>query len=187
MNMSPKREGLQFARLVMVISSISPLFVLWAVRGTPLVDDRNFIGLCCALIVLPNCFLLLRLGRARKDRDTREIIVGKAEDHRDHLLVYLFAMLLPFYASSLNTWRELSATSIAVCFIVFLFWNSNLHYMNILFSVAGYRIFTIYPSADGNPRSGRDSFVLITRRAAISSGDRIVPFRLSNTVYWEVG
>jgi hypothetical protein len=75
---------------------------------------------------------------------------------------------------------------IAVCFIVFLFWNNNLHYMNILFAVFGYRIFTIYPPNDGNPLSGRESVVLITRRCTLFQGERIVPYRLSNSVYWEV-
>jgi hypothetical protein len=72
------------------------------------------------------------------------------------------------------------------CFIVFLFWNCNLHYMNVLFAVFGYRIFTINPPDDRNPLSGRESVVLITRRTTIFPGDRITPYRLSNSVYWEV-
>ena len=39
-------EGLKAARLLMVLSSISPLFILWAIRGTTLVADRWFIGFC---------------------------------------------------------------------------------------------------------------------------------------------
>jgi hypothetical protein len=106
MSVTQRREGLQFARFVMVLGSVSPLFILWAVRGTSLIQDRYFVVMCSALVILPNCFLLLRLQRARKQRDTKEVIVGKAEDHRDHLLVYLFAMLLPIYATTLDSWRE---------------------------------------------------------------------------------
>ncbi|MDQ7088938.1 MAG: hypothetical protein Q9Q13_14260 [Acidobacteriota bacterium] len=36
--------------------------------------------------------------------------MATAEDHRDHILVYLFAMLLPFYSEDLATWRDLGAT-----------------------------------------------------------------------------
>jgi hypothetical protein len=206
MSTKEKHEGLSLARLIMVLGSISPLFILWAIRGTCqvqnapcqtlsttgqipkescLVPNIYFVSVCCAFIVLPNAFLLLRRWTAHKHKDAREIVVGKAEDHRDHLLVYLFAMLLPFYASNLTNWREFSATVVAVCFIVFLFWSCNLHYMNLLFAIMGYRIFTIYPPNDGNPLSGRESVVLITRRATIFSGERIHPYRLSNTVYWE--
>jgi hypothetical protein len=32
---------------------------------------------------------------------------------------------------------------------VFLFWHLNLHYMNLLFAALGFRVFTVYPPADG--------------------------------------
>jgi hypothetical protein len=207
MSVARKREGLGFLRFIMVLASISPLFVLWAIRGTCqlpsapcqpsdvpgealkeicLLPNNYFLIVCAIFIVIPNLLLLWRLRTAKKNRDTREIMVGKAEDHRDHLLVYLFAMLLPFYATNLTSWREFSATLLAVCFIVFLFWNCNLHYMNVLFAVFSYRVFTIYPPDDGNPLSGRESVVLITRRATVFKDQRVVPYRLSNSVYWEV-
>jgi hypothetical protein len=57
--------------------------------------------------------------------------------------------------------------------------------MNLLFAVRGYRVFTIYPPIDGNPLSGRTSQVLITRRVAVLPGERLVAYRLSDTVYFE--
>jgi hypothetical protein len=170
----------------MVLSSVSPLFILWAVRGSKLIPNAYFIGACVSMVVIPNAFLFLRLWAAKRHNDTREIVIGRAEDHRDHLLVYLFTMLLPFYTSSLADWREFSATLVAVCFIVFLFWNLNLHYMNVLFAALGYRIFTVYPPQDDNPYTGKESLVLITRRATIFKDQKVVPYRLSDSVYWEV-
>jgi hypothetical protein len=181
-----KREGLKAARLIMVLSSISPLFILWAIRGSKLIPSVYFVSACILMVIVPNAFLYLRLRVAKRQNDTREIVIGKAEDHRDHLLVYLFALLLPFYTTSLTDWREFSATLVAVCFIVFLFWNLNLHYMNVLFAMLGYRIFTIYPPQDENPYTGEETLVLITRRTMISKDQKVVPYRLSNSVYWEV-
>jgi hypothetical protein len=132
------REGLGWLRLIMVLASLSPLFVLWAIRGTCqpssnscacqipsmacqvpketcFLPNRCFRIGCGFLIVMPNLLLLWRLRTAKIHRDTREISIGKSEDHRDHLLVYLFAMLLPFYTSNLNSWNEFSATLVAVC------------------------------------------------------------------------
>jgi hypothetical protein len=169
----------------MVLSSISPLFVLWAVRGTPLIPNSWFVAACTSMVVIPNAFLFLRRAMARAHRDKRELVVGRAEDHRDHLLVYLFAMLLPFYGTNLNSWREFSATLVAVCFIVFLFWNLNLHYMNVVFAILGYRIFTVYLPEDGNPLNSGQNYVLITKRPALIVNQRLYPYRLSDTVLWE--
>jgi hypothetical protein len=182
---SPYREGLKAARLLMVLSSISPLFILWAIRGNSLIPDRYFIGFCALMVVAPNAFLWLRIRTAKRHADKRGLTVGTADDHRDHILVYLFAMLLPFYSEDLGSWRYLGASFAALAFIVFLFWHLNLHYMNLVFAALGYRVFTVYPPADGNPLTGKIRQALITRRVSLVSGDRIVAYRLSDMVYLE--
>jgi hypothetical protein len=180
-------QGLKTARLLMVLSSISPLFVLWAIRGSSLLPDRWLVGGCGALVVLPNLFLWWRLRTAQKNDEKRTVTVGQAEDHRDHILVYLFAMLLPFYSEEISTWRYLSSTLAALMFIVFLFWHLNLHYMNLFFAIKGYRVFTITPPDDGNPLTGRESFVLITRRVWLRPNQQLSAYLLSETVYMESG
>lgn len=178
-------EGMKAARLLMVLSSISPLFILWAIRGIELIPDIYFLSFCALMVIVPNGFLWLRIRTARELREKREIVVGRVEDHREHLLVYLFAMLLPFYTTDFSEWRDLAATVAALGFIVFLFWHLNMHYMNLMFAVLGYRVFTIYPPVDENPLSGRTGQVLITRRVAVMPGERLVAYRLSDTVYFE--
>lgn len=182
---STHREGLKAARLLMVLSSISPLFILWAIRGNSLIPDHYFIAFCGLMVVVPNAFLWLRIRTAKKQADRRELNVGTADDHRDHILVYLFAMLLPFYSEDLGSWRYLGASFAALAFIVFLFWHLNLHYMNLLFAALGYRVFTVYPPADGNVLTGKTRHAVITRRVSLASGDRLVAYRLSDTVYLE--
>lgn len=179
-------EGLKVARLLMVLSSISPLFILWAIRGNSLIPDLYFIAFCLLMVVAPNGFLWLRLRTARRDKDKRDLTIGKADDHRDHMLVYLFAMLLPFYSEDLGSWRYLGSSVAALAFIVFLFWHLNLHYMNLLFAARGYRVFTVYPPCGGNPISGKTSLALITRRVSLSSGEHLIAYRLSDTVYLEM-
>ena len=178
-------EGLKLARLLMVLSSVSPLFILWAIRGTALIPDVYFLTFCAAMVVGPNAFLWYRIRIARQRGDTRELAIAAVEDNREHLLVYLFAMLLPFYADTLATWRTLAAALAGLGFVVFMFWHLNLHYMNILFALFGYRVFTLYPAANGNPLSGRSNYVLITPRVSVTSGERIRAYRLSDTVYFE--
>jgi hypothetical protein len=66
-------------------------------------------------------------------RQARNLQSARRTTTRDHISVYLFAMLLPFYSEAIDTWRDLGATFAARAFIVFLFWHLNLHYMNLLF------------------------------------------------------
>jgi len=180
-----RSEGLKAARLLMVLSSISTLFIRWAIRGNSLIPDRWFVTFCTLMVILPNTFLWLRIRIAKRQADPRSLTVGKAEDHRDHILVYLFAMLLPFYSADLGTWRELGANVAALGFIVFLFWHLNLHYMNLVFSALGYRVFTVYPPADSNQLSGKTRYALITRRVSLAPSDQLIAYRLSDTVYLE--
>ncbi len=183
----PTKEGLQIARLMMVLSSISPLFILWAIRGNGLIPEYVLLGFCTFMVVAPSVYLWRRILTAKRLKQLRSIAVEKGEDHRNHLLVYLFAMLLPLYAVDLETWRDLSTAMAALSFIVFLFWHLNLHYMNILFAVFGFHVFTIYPQKNDNPLSGKMSVVLITKRVAVQDGARIEAYRLSNSVYFEGG
>lgn len=186
MSNRPRSEGLGVARLLMVFSSISPLFILWGIRGNKLIPDLYFIAFCAFMVIAPNVFLWLRISTAKKLEEKRELTIGASEDHRDHLLVYLFAMLLPFYSTDLGTWRDLAATLAALGFIVFLFWHLNLHYMNVIFAVFRYRVFTIYAPADGNTFTGNSGLVLITRRVTVAHGKKIVAYRVSDSVYLEI-
>jgi hypothetical protein len=184
--MSAPKEGLAVARLLMVLSSTSPLFILLAIRGNNFVPDRYLLPFAAAMVLLPTFFLWLRIRTAVNSDDKKILTIGEAEDHRDHLLVYLFSMLIPFYPIEIATWRDLIALSTALCFIIFLFWHLNLHYMNLLFALAGFRIFTVIPPANQSSASGRHSFVLITRRTALSESEELTAYRLSDTVYVEV-
>ena len=102
-------EGLKLARLLMVLSSVSPLFILWAIRGTALIPDVDFLTFCAAMVVGPNAFLWYRIRIARQRSDTRELTHCGRRGQPEHLLAYLFAMLLPFLRDTLATWRTLAA------------------------------------------------------------------------------
>lgn len=179
------RESLPVLRLILVVGSLAPLFLLWAVRGNKLIPDYWLIPVCLGLAILPNLVLLKRRAAAKRAKSTRELVVGRAEDHREHLIVYIFTILLPLYGIAPDGWRDLAATVAVLVLIIFIFWHLNLHYMNLLFALMGYRVFTIYPKEDSNPHSGCQTFALITRRVQVTSEDRIIAYRLSDSVFWE--
>jgi len=177
-------RGLPIARLLMVIGSLAPLFLLWAIRGASPIPDRYWIGTCLTLAVVPNLVLVWRWQTAKRRNDHRVIMIVSARDQSEHLLVYLFAMLLPLYTANLANERELLSVAAAFVFIVFLFWHMNLHYMNIVFAILGYRVYTIEIE---NPQgSTRGSVILLSKRdAPPPTGASIDGLRLSDTVFVE--
>ena len=181
----PHAEGLKIARFIMVFSSLSPLFILWSIRGTNLIPDIYFITGCLAMAVLPTGFLHFREVLAKRQNDIRSLVVGKTEDQRGHILVYLFAILLPFYRQNVESWREFAALMAALVFIVFLFWHLNYHYMNIVFALRGYRVLNVLSPDGDSEGSSMMNFALITRRSSVEPNERLVAYRLSNTVYLE--
>ncbi len=184
MSKSPIKEGMQVTRLIMVLCSMAPLFLLWAMRGSPSMPDKYFIPICLALAIVPTLILCLRIYVAKRNNDCQTKIIGKAEDHRDYILVYLFALLLPFYTANLKDSREFFATVLALVFILFMFWNLNMHYMNLLFAIRGYRVFTVSRETN-NEFEGKAVFVLLTRRTFLIEGDKMETYRLSDSVFIE--
>ena len=181
----PHAEGLKLARFIMVLSSMSPLFILWGIRGTNVIPDMYFIAGCLAMATLPTGCLLLRELFAKKQDDIRSLVIGKTEDHRGHVLVYLFAILLPFYRQNFDSWRDFLALLAALVFIVFLFWHLNYHYMNVIFAIRGYRVLNVLSPDDDSAQSSMMNFALITRRSTVQPNEKLVAYRLSNTVYLE--
>ena len=181
----PHDEGLKLARFIMVLSSMSPLFFLWSIRGTNLIPDMYFVSGCLGMATLPTGFLLLRELIARRQNDTRSLVIGRTEDHRGHVLVYLFAILLPFYRQNVDVWRDFFALLAALMFIVVLFWHLNYHYMNIVFALRGYRILNVLSPVGDSEHPSMVNFALITRRSTVQPDERLVAYRLSNTVYLE--
>ncbi len=180
-----ERQGI--IRLLMVLSSISPLFILWLIRGNGWASQPTFQIFCLIMIFVPTIFLCWRIYSAIKERQNVTFFSGKSEDNRNHLLIYLFTILFPLYSIDLITPREHYSALTALAFIIFLFWHMNLHYMNIIFALFGYRIFTVNPMRDNNTLSGKTVIVLITKRAMIPEGEQLNIYRLSNTVYFEYG
>ena len=172
-------------RLLMVLSSLAPLFLLMSIRGNSLFPELYFVSICLAFAILPSFFLWLRIHIVRRVENISVKVVGSTEDHRSHVLVYLFATLLPFYREDIGTYRDLIAMIVAIGLIIYLFWRLRLHYLNIFFEVRGYRIFSVSPPKSENPFSGKDDFILITRRKYLPKDLQVFAYQISETVHLE--
>lgn len=178
-------EGIPLARLCMVLASLSPLFILWAIRGLATIPDKYFVPACLALVIVPNLVLFGRLALAKRSNDIQSKVIGAADDHRDHLLVYLFAVLLPLWDAGADGLRSTIGIGVALLFVVFLFWHMNLHYMNVLFAIFKRRVYSVYDGDSTSMATDSAGFILITWRTTIPAGIRIEAYRISNRVFWE--
>ena len=170
----------------MVLVSFSPLFFLLAIRGNKVIPEVFTWAVCLTLIILPLFLLVLRVSVVWRSEARETLQVGTVEDNQTHLLAYLFATMLPFYRSSLESWRDLAAIGVALAFIVFVFWYLRLHYINFLLAAFHYRVYTVYPPEVGVSKFGRHTaFVIITRRNFLPKNELIFARRLSDSVYWE--
>ena len=182
------RESLGLIRLWMVLAGFMPLFILLAIRGAEVVPDVYLWATCAVLVLLPMVMLAWRVGFALHDESPRPLAVGQVEDSRSHILTYLFATCLPFYRQDLGDIRDLVAIGLAVLFIVFLFWHLNLHYVNIMLAVFGFRVYTIRPRDDDDNRyTRRLPVMVITRERVLVPGMDIMGYRITDSLYWMIG
>ncbi|TBZ72476.1 hypothetical protein [Rhizobium leguminosarum] len=182
-------EGLEITRFILVWSSLSPVFVLWAIRGVAAISDLYWIPVCLVLFLLPSLILWWILRQARNSENTKTILISSAKDQREHLLTYLFAMLIPLFDANTDEIRDLTAVSLALVFVMFLFWHMRLHYMNLFFALWGYRIFTVEAKI-GTTETDRKrerfvTYAVISRRHFIPDDDTITGYRLGGRVLFD--
>ncbi len=175
-------EGLPAARLLMVVASLAPLFVLWAIRGTADIPDRFWIPFCLFLAIAPNMVVLARWRAARADHDSRAIIVRSSKDQSEQILVYLFAMLIPLFGVDLGSTRTTVSALAAFAFVVFIFWHMNLYYVNVAFAAFGFRVFTVQVARSLENRDDTTTIVLLSKRQTLKEDTALNALRLSNTV-----
>lgn len=180
------KEGLRFARLVLVLSSFGPLFVLWAIRGVDVVPDYIWVPICIIFAVAPSLFLWYLIVVGKNNNNKRDIKVASAQNQREQILAYLFAMLLPLYDINLGGWRQLVSVIVAFAFVVAIFWYLRLHYMNIFFALVGYHIFTVEtPESPPIGRRGSTAtatYVVLTRRRRLDPDTLVSGIRLGGNV-----
>lgn len=169
----------------MVLGSLAPLFVLWAIRGSHEIPDQWLITFCAACVIVPNGALFLRWHIASVQNDHRIVRARSSKDQSEHFLVYLFAMLIPLFGVDVGTARDAASVFVALLFIVFIFWHMNLHYINIVFALLGYNIFTVEASMSENDSGPSRTVVVISKRHSIPVGSQFDSLRLSNTVLIE--
>jgi len=182
-----KNAELGVFRLLLVMSSLSPVFLLWAVRGGTSLSDLRWLAICAVLLFAPNLIVWFVINRAIKRKNEQTIVVKSYADRREHLITYLFALLIPIYDANIGHGRELAAAFLALAFIAFLFWYMRLHYINVVFAIFGYRLYEVevqnVATATGGVTLSYERCAVISKRATLPIGAPLVLVRLGGTVF----
>ena len=172
-------EGLPLVKIMMLLSSMAPLFILLGVRGLGhLITDLYLWFSIFILVFIPYFIIRLRIHRAKKSNDSYIIDTSNCRNNREYLFTYLLTVLLPLYSVAVNNNRELYAMIIAISFVIFVLWNMNLHFINLLFAFQGFRVYTI--------ESFHTSILLSKRTTIPSELKELKVYRLSNSVFIEL-
>lgn len=174
------KETFKIARLFMVLGSLTPFFLLLGIKGSKIIPSSVLWFICIGMIFIPNFILWVRILVAKKQKDKKIWTIESYTDNRDHLLVYLFTVLIPLYQSDLDSFNSLLSLLVVFFLIIFLFMHMNMHYINILFALFGFRIMKL------KTKESNSQIILLTQKELLNTDEIIQTFRISNTVYIEL-
>lgn len=180
-----QKEGLPFVKFMMLLSSMTPLFILVGIRGIQIKNGEElliapmhtWIIIGC-LIIIPYLAIKLRIYFSKKSNDIYLLNVYEATLNKEYLFTYLFTVLLPLYSVSISSLNEFYAVICAIVFVLFILWNMNMHFINIFFAFGGYRVFTL-PNQNG-------AVLLSIRQCIPNNFETIKVHRISNSVFIEL-
>jgi hypothetical protein len=174
-----RNNRLPLLRFLLAWSALSPAFIIWAIRGTTLVDNYLWILFCIELFIFPNTLLLLFLWKQSRKKDSKTITPNRIDNKKELVIAYLIAILLPFYQANITSWRELGGSIFALIIIVYLFWQTNLIHLNILFSIINCNILLL-TGDDG--RGGEQSFIYLTRNDRVPLDKPLTAIRVTSSI-----
>ena len=180
-------DGLSLVRLALVVSALSPVFLLWAIRGVSAVKDCIWIPCCLGLFLISNGLVGAIWARALRSKNQKTLTVCKSSEQRDYLITYLLAVTIPIYQNDISSVRGIFAAGLIFLFVVYVFWWVKLGYINIIFALLGFRVHTLDSTApgDGGGPPRITTYVFISRREHIPPGSVVTGLRLGGDVLLE--
>lgn len=175
----------RFLRFAFVIASFTPLFLLLGIKGNSYLTDKDLWWIVAPVVFLPNFLLYLRWRLVQKDGQTFELQIRDSVDNRESLVIYLLAVLLALYGVTPENGREWAAYGLTILFVILLFWMANLHHLNVIFNLAGYRTYTVTFDVFGANGMRSNKAVLLSKRLQPPTSGPILCYRLSHDVFIE--
>jgi|GEM_PF-2711338 hypothetical protein len=176
-----RENGLKFFRFLLLISSVSPVFALLAVKGANfLVEDYNVVYslVMWGIFIISFLPLLIRCKIAKNEK-VKLTINKNATPCIEEYSTYILSIALPLCQNELISENNFPFFIAMIIFVLIVFYVFNLYYLNIFFYLLGYKLYKIVPNRS-------HSYVIISKKEIqeIQSKD-IVAIRLTNSLFWE--
>lgn len=178
------KEGFVVLRLGLVLWALSPVFFIWAIRGSAVVNQMWLCGLAATTILLPAMIFWWRLRQAKSSSsggDIEELTVKRLTDRREHLLSYLFPLVMSSWEFDFKSPRELIACLCVMLFTGIAFWHLQLTYVNLWFAITGFR--SVQVERNSSTNHPLRPVILLTRCTRLSEGDTVDAYRVTNSLY----
>jgi hypothetical protein len=179
------REGFWWLRFVLVLGSLSPIFIVWALRQEDLVPFRLRLSLAIASVIIPNGLLWLRYRSAKATGlagSFQALKVLRLTDRREHLISYLFPIVLSLLTVDVKTWNQLASFLFVLLLTGVIFWHLQLTYVNVWLALVGFRAVQVEreQTAGGKPLL---PIILLTRHRRLKENDEIRAVRITNSLF----
>lgn len=127
------------AKGLLLLTSYTPLFFIFAIKSFS--TNKIFSGICLALCALGLLLFVIIVVSMQKG-NTVTIKIAESEIKEGDVVAYVVTYFLPFLTENFNDMSDLLAILAFYLLIAFLYINSDLIYINPLFSV-GRKIFMV--------------------------------------------
>jgi hypothetical protein len=172
-------------RISLVASVISPVFLIWALKGNAVVSNRNFVISCLVLFALPNFYLGLLVMIAKRKNIRRTLVVQGLRDRREDVVATLLAILLPFFTSDLDSWQNILVAAVTVGIVCLLLLHARMYYFNPILALLGAHCYEMTDGTDdgSDGSDGEIGVFFIASFAPLRSTGEVRPLQITKALF----
>jgi len=177
-------------KVILFCSSYTPLFVIlllqhYAQNGFILVPQSistNFFFsiFLISIIVLSNVIILLCIRNRIKAKNPKKITIAEREDINYYYIAYLFSYIIPFLSFNYSNIWDLMSLIILLSIVLFIYVNTNMLYVNIMFNLFGYNLSKIQDQR-------ANDYILISKRKKLLKNEIINVKSISENFIMDIG
>lgn len=128
-------------------SSIQPVFYFF-----PTLTELIVFSVLIIIITLPNIVLRKIISETRETNNPLFVKISQIKELNHIYIGYLMSYVIPFLSFNFTDLFDITAIILLLALVCFIYINSNLLYVNVMFSIFHYNLFKITDSENNEYR-----------------------------------